>query len=337
MIEITPEIMSHFILFCNSDKKMYSTVQKALFPFVSIPSMLLLYILYHYVGMAPIRHGRGFGERMEPFYSFTASAIVSKFLFQSLPNATGPTGAQVGALVSGFVMIGLFIMLCIQKCQRVSHLNPYYTSPELNVQDIRSIINHETMELQEYYQATDLDNPSIASDKLQLQDELAELRKRRHICYLLLGIMSFLAIMEGFFLVYAEPTVLGGSWAVFSFFQLNKLIDSCIVGVVLLHAYIHARVEGRWNWYRIIAIYWSVLSGITTLPVLVGMEWSESFKMVNNLATGIFYAFAGGFLLWIGLYFIWIDKKKSSKRENIVRLTIFAVTAAMCCLVAFFV
>ncbi len=312
---------------------MYSAIQKALFPLVSIPCMFLLYLLYRFGHSPPHRQ---FSERMEPFYSFAAAAIVSKFLFQALPNATAPSGTQIGALVSGFVLIGLFLMLCIQKCQRVSHSNQYYTSPEFNVVDIRSVINLDKMEINEYYQVTDLDSPLVGADRLVLLDEMAELRKRQHIFVLLLVIMTFMAILEGFFVVYAEPTVLGGSWAVLSFFLVNKLIDSGIIGIALLHGYIHAKGERKWNWYRIISVYWSTVCGLTTLPALVNMQWSEAFTIVNHLATGIFYSFSGGFLLWIGLYYIGIDRKKSSKRENAVRLAIFFVTSLLCCLVAFF-
>jgi len=316
---------------------MYSVLQKALFPIVSITTMALLYFFYRF-GIAPIRGGlREYGERMEPFYSFAAAAIIGKFLFQSLPNATGPTGAQVGALVSGTAMLGLFIMLCIQKCQRVSHHNQYYTSPELASVEIRSVINHESMEIQEYYQANDLDSPDVPKDRLQLQDEMAELRKRQRIFILLLIIMTFIAVMEGFFLVYSEPAVLGGSWAVLCFFFLNKMIDSGIIGTALLHGYIQAKGERSINWYRVYAVIWSVVCGLSTLPVLVGMSWSDAFNMVNHIATSVFYSFGGGFLLWIGLYFSSIDRRKSNKKENAVRLVIFAVTAAVCCLVAFFV
>jgi len=315
------------------DKKMYSAVEKALFPLVSIPCMLLLYLFYRLGHKAPRQK---FNERIEPLYSFTASAIISKFLFQALPNATAPSGAQIGALVSGFIMAGLFLMIVIQKCQRVSHINPYYTTPEHNFFEIRSIIDHDKMEVQEYFEASDLDSPTIAADRLTLQDELSELRKRRHIFGLLLFIMSFISILEGFFLVYAESVVLGGSWAVFAFFILNKLIDSAVIGVALLHAYIHAKGERLWNWYRIAAVYWSVLAGLSTLPVMVGMQWTDSFSIINHLATSIFYAIAGGILLWLGLYFLSIDKRKTNKRENIVRLVIFAITAGLCCLIAFF-
>ncbi len=291
---------------------MYSAVEKALFPLVSIPCMLLLYLLYRF-GHAPPRHQ--FNGRMEPLYSFTASAIISKFLFQALPNATAPSGAQIGALVSGFIMLGLFIMITVQKCQRVSHLNPFYTSPEHSSFEIRSVIDHDKMEVQEYYQASDLDSPTIAADRLTLQDELSELRKRRHIFGLLLSIMSFISILEGFFLVYAESVVLGGGWAVFAFFTLSKLIDSAVIGVSLLHAYIHAKGERMWNWYRIAAVYWSILTGLSTMPVMVGMQWTDAFVVINHLATSIFYALAGGILLWLGLYFLSIDKFEYSIHE----------------------
>ena len=310
---------------------MYSELQKGLFPLVSILCMTIFYLLYRF-GNTPIRGKRGFTERMAFFYSFISSALWSKFLFQALPNATGPSNSQVSVLVTGFIMIGFFIMLSIQKCQRIRDGgNPL---PPL---EIRSIIDHEKMELTEYYQLNDLDSESVAPDRLQIQDEVLELRKRRQIAYLLIIIMSFLAIMEGFFVVYSEPAVIGGGWSVFSFFFLNKMIDTGIVGVALLHGYLHVKVGRGRNAYLIVSLYWSIVSGLSPMPALLGMEWSESFKMVNHLATGIFYAFAGGFLLWLALYFIWIDGRREDVRDVAKQLVVFAITGALCCIVSFFV
>lgn len=309
---------------------MYSELQKGLFPLVSILCMTVFYLLYRF-GNTPIRGKRGFTERMALFYSFISSALWSKFLFQSLPNATGPSNSQVSVLVTGFIMIGFFIMLAIQKCQRIQGGNHV---PEI---EIRSIIDHEKMELTEYYQLTELESESVAPDRLQIQDEVIELRKRRRIAYLLLIVMSFLAVMEGFFIVYSEPAVIGGGWAVFSFFFLNKMIDTIIVGVALLHGYIHVKVGRGRNMYLIVSLYWSIVCGLSPMPALLNMEWTESFKMVSHLATGIFYAFAGGFLLWLSVYYIWIDRRREDIRDVAKQLAVFAVTGAVCCIVAFFV
>ena len=68
-------------------------------------------------------------ERMELFYTFNASALLGKFLFFTFPNSIGPTVPQINGLVCAFIMLGFFIVICVEKYDRVNSENPYYTTP----------------------------------------------------------------------------------------------------------------------------------------------------------------------------------------------------------------
>jgi len=309
----------------------YSTLQKSLLvPLFAVPSLCLFYGMYRF-GKRPLLGTQTFTDRMEPLYSFAAAALLGQFLFQALPNATGPSGPQTGAFVSIFVMIGFFVMLCIQKYQRVSHTNPYYVSPENNATNIVSSIDHESMELVEYYHAVSLDSDEIAAERLQLSDENAELRKRRRINALTIAIMSILCMLEGFFLVYRKT-----AWTAFAFFIVNKLIETLIIAISMLHAFIHATTEREPRWYLYISLWWVLICVLSTVPMLVDMSYDAAYIMVNHLASSIFYALAGGFLFWIALYYIWIDRKKVDRRDTVVRLIIFGVTGALSWVVGYF-
>ena len=285
------------------------------------------------MGKRSIKGLISFEDRMEPLYSFSAATLLGTFFFQALPNATGPSGTQVGTIASGFTMIGLFIMLCIQKCQRVSHDNPYYTSPELNSIQIRSLLNPDTVEFVDFYEALNLESETTAEERLRLADERAELKKRRRICILTIIILSILCIFEGFFLVYREPTALGGNWTIFVFFMLDKTVQSGVIGVSMLHCFMQAEPIK----YIIITVVWCVICILSTVPVLANMDWSLCFIMVNHLATSIFYSFAGGFLLWIALYYMWIDRVRVDKADTIYRLCIFAIVSIICWLNGYFI
>ena len=110
--------------------------------------------------------------------------------------------------------------------------------------------------------------------------------------------MAFLCIMEGFFLVYREPQTLGGSWVVFVFFILDKCMETLIVSVSLLHAFIHI----KWKTYFFWSLIWVTICIFSTVPAISLMKWNDAFNMVNHIATSIFYSFAGGLLFWIALF-----------------------------------
>lgn len=310
---------------------MYSDVQKGLIiPLIAFPSLLFLFVFYR-IGKRPLYGSNMFGDRMELFYSYTAAALLGQFLFQALPNATGPSGPQIGAFVSLFVLVGFYVMLCIQKYQRVSHTNPHYVSPENNSIEINSLLDRESMEIVEYYHAVDLESESAALDRLQLSDENAELRKRRRIFVLTLVILIILCILEGFFLVYKPNT-----WLTWVFFIVDKYLETCVIGVSMLHSLIHATTEREPRWYLYCSLIWVTIASLSTVPMIADMSYDAVYLMVNHLATSIFYALAGGVLFWIALYYIWIDRKRVDKQETVVRLVIFGITGGISWVVGFF-
>jgi hypothetical protein len=313
---------------------MYSPTQKALIPLVILPSFVISLLLYRF-GKRP-RPGqvRTFSEEMELFYSYLAAALLGKFFFETLPSATGPSGQNVSVLVTGFIIMGFFAMVILQKAGRVWQNSDFYVAPEINSKDIRSILDHGTMEINEYFSAESLLSEETATDRLELQDEYAELRKRRRIAFLTLVIMSIISIFEGFFLVYRVNSTPGGTWTLFSFFYVNKLMETLIVNIAMLHALLQC--ESRTKPYWIWSGSWLIVCVLSTLPVLCGMTWESSYQMVNHLATSIFYAIAGGILFWISLYFTWIDKRKVDRCETCSRLVVYGVTLVVSFLVGFF-
>lgn len=312
---------------------MFALPQKILLPLICFPVLLIFYLLYR-VGKRPIRGSNTYEGRMEPLYSVAAAAFLCQFFFQILRNATGPTGTSVGVLISAFVVLGFYIMLCIQKCQRVTHDNPLYVSPKLaSCVEIRSIVDAESMTLVDYMKIDDPESTEMADNRLQVTDEVAELRKRRRICVLTIVVSSLICFLEGFFLVYREPTTIGGNWVIFAFFVAGKFLETFAIGVTMLHAYVHTRT----NEYAVAAVWWAIVCTLSTTPALTDMDWARCFEVVNHLATGIFYALAGGIIFWIALYFVWMDRLRVDKRDTAKWLALFGGTAVVAWVIGYFI
>lgn len=305
---------------------MFSIVQRALLPvLVSLPSFIILYTLYRF-GKRSLPVNETFNDRLDYAYSFSAAALLSQFLFQALPNATGPTGPQIGAFVGGFAMVGFFIMLCMQKWQRVNHWNPYYISSAEsgNSVEIISSLDHEKIELVEYHHVTDLESEQVARDRLELQDEAMELKKRRRLAALVLIVMTILCVLKGFFLVYREA-----SWFTWVFYIVDKWVETGVVGITMLHAFFHASAKTP-RAYLYCSLAWVVCGCIgSTIPAVVPISQLYAALVANHLATSICYAFTGGFLFWIALYYNSMERKRVDKRDVLIELSVFGATAGL--------
>jgi len=304
---------------------MFTSLQIILLPcIVTMVTLIVSYLLYK-LGKKPLKSKNAtFTDRMEVLYTFTAAALLGKFLFFSLPDATGPDAPQSQIYVSGFAYLGFFIMICIQKYDRVSFQNPNYIAPESNSVDIKALLDTETMTIQEYVK---MDNTTESVDRVwTIQDEFAELKKRRLLCFISVFVMMFVCVLEGFFLIFKEPFAIGGSWVIFFFFIMDKLMETLIVNIVMLHAFVHAQ---EYNTFLIVSILWTLVAVGSLLPLIIQMTWQESYIVVTHLATRIFYALIGGFQLYIALYYVLIDRKKTDKRETILRLILFGLVGLM--------
>lgn len=302
---------------------MFTELQLIIIPIIlSFICPLVSYFLFRYGRKALTQ---SFEDKMELWYSYTAAGILGKFLFFSLPNATGPQYGMQGAFVSGFVMIGFFVMLCIQKFNRFWNDNPHYVGPSTCSIEIRNLVDKDTLEIKEYFSADKLNDLETANERFQLLDEKAELKKRRLIFYLTLVVMILTVIFEGFILIFREPLVFGGSWVAVSFFVVDKIKETAIISIVALHAFIHTDKK----LFGGIFLGWTLCVVASCIPMMAKLSWEDAFTVVMHLATQVFYSLSGGVLFWIALYFVWMDKQKTDKCETTSRLVVFGVSASV--------
>lgn len=300
---------------------MFSTLNAILLPiFVTILCSLIVFLMYRY-GKRPLQGNTVFADRMQLFYTFVAANMLGKFLFFSLPDAIGPTASQKSVFISGLVYLGFFIMYIIFKYDRVNHENPNYVTPNDNAQDIRQILDRESMTITEYTSMDHLEDPETAVQKFKQKDERAYLRRRTIIAIITLFIMTLTCILEGFFLIFKEAFAIGGPWTIFVFFIIDKVLETLTISVVLLYAYFHGKKYRYW----VASIFWIFICFSSTIPIMTQMSWMYSSEIVNHIATNIFYAFSAGCVFFIALYFIWIDKNRTTKKEVIIQIIVFFI------------
>jgi hypothetical protein len=305
---------------------MFTDAQKALFSLVCIPCFALCFLLFR-IGKRPLLGNTTFTERMEIFYSMSAACLLGLFLFHTLPNTT-VMHPEVGF---GCIMIAFFVVMCFQKMGRVCHDNDMYVESNQVLVEIRHMIDRDTMTMNDYHKMADLESDDTAEERLSVEDERAELQKRRRLTILTLVIIIILCLFEGFFLVVRQDTIVGGIWALLGAFYVQKLLETLIVCVAMLHSFTHT---GR-N-YAIMSGIWCAVTTLSTVPLLADMPQTAADNMTNHYATHVFYALAGGVLFWIALYYVWIDKKRTDKRDTLIRLFYFGLAAALMWVTGFF-
>lgn len=321
----------------------YSEAQKAVLPLFVIPCGVVLFLLYRY-GRKSLRGEQTFVARMDYLYSFVAASIMGEFLFQAFPNSSLPmiahniTRIEPGeppmnsSIPSIFMMVGLFVMLCIQKYSRVWNDSPNYSASNLTIVEIQNVIDPETFEILEVFQADGMDNEHIGEQRMTLEDEHAELRKRGQLVLITLIIGSILCTLEGLFLVYQH----GNKWIILFIFWLDKLMETVVVGTSMLHAYYHAQSRRTRNWFLLGSLVWCTVMILSTFPALLDLSREQATLIITHLATSIFYALAGGILFYVGIYYLHIDMRRTDLKETVARSVIFATTAATSWVVGYF-
>lgn len=301
---------------------MFTEVQRGLFPIVSIPCMILFYQMFKF-GKRSLIGSQLLEDRLDPFYSYLGSSLLAQFLFQVLPNATGPMGIQTSVLISLTIMIGFYIITIIVQRMRLHQSNHNYVAPEYNSLSIVSLLDRQSMEIKEYLNVIDPEAADTADNRLTLADEAAEIRKRRKLTGILMLIMTFMCTMEGFYIVYREPTTMGGPWLCLILYWVQKLLQTMSVSIMMIHALFQCNPRRRPNLYVIGSIFWTCVVIGSTMPAVVEMSFTEVFAMVNHIATSMCYAFAGGVLLFFAYYYIAMDRKRVDSCDLTIRQLVF--------------
>lgn len=305
---------------------LYTIPQKASLPFVSVPCALICFLFYKY-GRKKLSKTETIDSRMINLYSAVAGGTLGQFFFHTLPNSSIQTTASNYSIISVFMVLGFFIMLCIQKCGRVCTEHTYYTGPENTTTEVSYTLNTDAMEQNEYFQAEDLENNEAFKTQMwAIVDEEKEIKRRLIVSSLFVCIMLFIGFLEGFFLVYKADITLGGPGVLIFMYYLNKMLQTVIFCVVMLYGLFHIPTNTRnKRGYLVFSLLWCLDIIFSTFPAILEMNKLDAIMFLHSTGLGILYAGLAGVLFWMALYFVWIDKRHTNKRETVKRLVLFAV------------
>jgi len=301
----------------------YSINEKVALPFVFLPCLLLVFIMYKYAKRRLVDSDT-FAKRMQYLYGAAAGGIMGQFLFHTLRKSTSASVEDDHV----FIFIGWFLMLFIQKYTRVNNENEFYTSPSLPSQEIVHHLDNQDVQLNSYYEASNLEEPIVnnqttfSREMFAIMDETKEKYKRRILFVMFYIPMVFISIIEGFFLMYRVKTTVA---ATIGIFYVNKLIQTFVVCVVLLHSMFHAERKKRRHMYAIAGIFYCLVCLLSSIPALVGQDTTI---FVENVVVTKLYLFIVGMIMYIAQYFAWLDRKQTNKKETIVVLVMVLVFGA---------
>lgn len=312
----------------------YTDVQKGvLMPSTFVACTLVTGILFRYAHRR-LRGKNTFLHRMQYIYSMIAGGLMGQFFAHTLPNSSvHPFSFSTDyAFAIGFLLLGFYIIMWIQKCGRVNNVNPNYTGPEVTLTEINHVVDPNTMEEHNYTNMDDLNSDEFSDKMWTIEDEKSELKRRRKMALFLFFTMLLIQVFEGFFLIYRNKSDKG---LLIGLFVVDKLIESMIVIGALLHAFFHA-IPGK-KAFIALSIIWIIGTTASTIPVLTNMNYMDAQLVLQHPATSIFYALAGSIILWCTVYFVWIEPKKTGKGPIVVRLLLFGLFMSGSWLTAYFV
>lgn len=310
----------------------YTVGQKVALPFVLLPCLFLSFILYKHARKR-ILDTETFAKRMQYFYSAIGGGLMGQYLCH-----VSPKGAAAGdPKDAAFIFIGIYIMVCVQKFTRVNNENQHYTSPSLPSFEIKQSLDGSDMQMDEYYEASGLDEPvenghtKFGLDMLSLMDENKELYKRRLLSILFYIPMVYISFIEGFFLAYRMKSSVAVTIIIF---YCNKLIQTFIVCVVLLHGMFHVKRTGRKHMYFILSVGYCTVCMLSCIPALTGSDMSA---FLEHVVVSKIYLLVSGMMLYVATYFVWLDRRHTNKKETILGLACMALFGIASCVTGIFI
>lgn len=319
----------------TSHPQLYTIAQKASLPFVSIPCAIICLLFYKY-GRKRLNKKETIDSRMINLYSAVAGGTLGQFFFHTLPNSTIDENITLMgssnngySTISVFIILGFYIMLCIQKCGRVCTEHAYYTAPETTSVEVGYTLDPDSMSQNEYLHADDLqDNNRFKTQMWTVRDEIKEVQRRLTISTLFIIIMLFVGVLEGFFLVYKvnNNDITHSPGLLIFMYYINKMIQTVIYCIVMLYGLYHIPTDTRnTRAYWVFGFLWCVSIIFSTFPVELEMSKFTAGMVLNNSLLSIVYACLGGILFWMALYFVWIDRRHTDIKDTVKRLILFAV------------
>lgn len=303
----------------NTTEVFYDDGQKVALAFSFVPCILVSYLLYKY-SKQELHGSQTIDKSMVYFYNAIGGSILGQLIFHIIPNGIVHHLDINYALMSIFVFLGLFVMLCVQRCARVNSEMQHHTDSSGTTLDVKHTIIKKTVSRGDYFEATELEE-QLPDNYFKIIDEDAEIRKRRQITTVFYIILVIGSILEGYILVINKTHGIGGIGLHIGMWYANKLLQTFMISVMSIYAMFHVTNEKRP--YIGLTGFWILVCLLSTIPILSDTTTEFSESTMNNNWMAAFYAFMGGVLWWISGHVRELKFKKTTKKETTIGLILF--------------
>jgi hypothetical protein len=136
-------------------------------------------------------------------------------------------------------------------------------------------------------------------------------------------VLVFVCVIEGLYLVYRQERALGGAAGIVACFYVDKMMESLVVGTILVYGQFHTLEPPANRWFGVLCAMWCIVIILSTVPVLNATPVAEIAMVVEHSALAVFYSLAAGCMFYTAIYFIFVNRKHTDRCEMIWRLLAF--------------
>jgi hypothetical protein len=311
----------------NNVTVIYTQVEQGVLPLAGLVLCPIISLLcYLYVNKL-LRRTETLTHRAELFYVTISGVLLGQFVclvfFKVVDNE------EYNRYVTILVLFGVFVMECIQRFARVCNANPLYVAPprSLSEEEAQITLNRRRDAENEYVQMEDASDESVPNTIFTTHDIYYDNMQRYRILVVMCIVMTFVATIDGLFLIYNAPTTPTDVGLTVFAFYINKALQSICVFGAMTHAKLHW-LQGRrkkivWG---VFTCAWSLIVFCSTLPVIIGTTYDDIAIGVESFATIGFYSFSGGVMLWLSQYFNEQRAKQTERGDTLKLMSVFGMS-----------
>lgn len=302
---------------------------------------VICFLIYRYVRKRleieeNLKEGEKLKSRAYPFYRMMLGIFLGQFVCHTFFKGTVYSTLKA-EIMAVFVLVGFFIVESVEALARVFGPNPHRTGPrDEDVEDDFGI-NPDSLERNAYANLTQLSGRNTGQGMHAISDNSYDNRKRRWILLMICLVFVFVAVVDGFFLIYRNPQDTGQVAGIVISFYINKMAQTAAICGVMAHAKIHNEsAKTRLFWWIAISGIWCLMVFLSTIPVLCDATWDAVRDVVEHPALSAFFSIAAGMILWTACYFRQRKLRKIDRKETLVGILVFFLAAGQSAMTAIF-
>ncbi len=300
--------------------------QKTVYVFSSVFVLGFGWLFYRILKQ-PLLYEEETYDKRSRFVSYLLTAcLFGLFVCIALPHAMlraelGSNPAYTVYAVAAFgILVGFNIMLSIQRCRRVRHDNENYRQPPTVTENIEPLLDKQNIVLSEHVVVTKTEDVYLSH--ILAMDKVNDIYGRRIVAVILFFVLSYMTIMDGFFIVFwSNKTIVDNSWVIITMgCSIRAVYGLCICGV-LVHGMFHA-IDVSSNRLRLLYHYgafiilFAVVQVLSALPLLTDMTVFEVTRLIQQIPFTFFYGISCGVMLWNITYFVWVQDEKPTRAST---------------------